>query len=163
MSRLFPMPCHSLILFTVWVLLNGFDAGVLLLGFFFAIGIPRLVAPLCPNESVASQPLKIIMYFLRLLLDIVKSNFDVAVRVLQSNRTLKPGMIAYHLELEGELPLTILSSTISLTPGTLSADFSKNKSILYVHVLQLDDEQAIIDNIKNRYEQPLKEIFKCSR
>jgi multicomponent K+:H+ antiporter subunit E len=54
-----------------------------------------------------------------------------------------------------------LSSTISLTPGTLSADFSKNKSILYVHVLHLDDGQAIIDNIKNRYEQPLKEIFKC--
>tara|TARA_R110001583_G_scaffold446_6_gene4209 strand:+ start:2487 stop:2972 length:486 start_codon:yes stop_codon:yes gene_type:complete len=161
MSRLFPMPWNSLVLFTVWVLLNGFDAGAFLLAAFFAIGIPVLVAPLCPNESVASQPLKILMYFLRLLLDIVKSNFDVAIRVLQSNSTLKPGMIAYHLELKGELPLTILSSTISLTPGTLSADFSKNKSILYVHVLQLDDEQAIIDNIKNRYEQPLKEIFKC--
>lgn len=161
MSRLFPMPYHSLMLFTVWVLLNGFAAGNLLLAAFFALGIPVLVAPLCPKEPVANQPLKIIIYFLRLLVDIVKSNFDVAVRVLQSNTTLKPGMIAYHLELQGDLPLTILSSTISLTPGTLSADFSKNKSILYVHVLHLDDEQAIIDNIKNRYEQPLKEIFKC--
>jgi multicomponent K+:H+ antiporter subunit E len=161
MSRLFPTPYHSLMLFTVWVLLNGFGAGDLLLAAFFAIGIPVLVAPLCPKEPVANQPLKVTMYFLRLLVDIVKSNLDMAVRVLQSNRTLKPGMIAYHLELQGDLPLTILSSTISLTPGTLSADFSKNKSILYVHVLHLDDGQAIIDNIKNRYEQPLKEIFKC--
>lgn len=161
MSRLFPMPYHSLMLFTVWALLNGIDAGNLLLATFFAIGIPVLIAPLCPTEPVANQPIKVTMYFLHLLIDIVKSNFDVAARVLQSNTTLKPGMIAYHLELKGDLPLTILSSTISLTPGTLSADFSKNKSILYVHVLHLEDEQAIIDNIKNRYEIPLKEIFKC--
>ncbi|MGB5447192.1 MAG: Na+/H+ antiporter subunit E [Psychromonas sp.] len=161
MSRLFPMPYHSLMLFTVWVLLNGLNAGALLLAAVFAIGIPVLVAPLCPKEPVTNQPGKVIIYFFRLLVDIVKSNFDVALRVLQSNKTLKPGMIAYHLELQGDLPLTILSSTISLTPGTVSADFSKNKSILYVHVLHLDDEQAIIDNIKNRYEKPLKEIFKC--
>ncbi len=161
MSRFFPTPYHSLMLFTVWVLLNGFAAGDLLLAAFFAIGIPVLIAPLCPKEPVANQPLKVTMYALHLLADIVKSNFDVAIRVLQSNKTLKPGMIAYHLELQGELPLTILSSTISLTPGTLSADFSKNKSILYIHVLHLDDEQAIIDNIKSRYEKPLKEMFKC--
>ncbi|RKF20383.1 Na+/H+ antiporter subunit E [Alginatibacterium sediminis] len=161
MTRLFPTPYHSLMLFTVWLLLNGFAAADLLLGAFFAIGIPVLVAPLCPKEPVTNQPIKVILYFLRLLLDIVKSNIDVAVRVLQNNKTLKPGMIAYHLELKGDLPLTILSSTISLTPGTLSADFSREKSILYVHVLHLEDEQAIIDNIRNRYEMPLKEIFKC--
>ena len=161
MSRLFPMPYHSLMLFMVWALLNGVDPGNVLLATFFAVGIPVLVAPLCPREPVANQPIKITMYFLHLLVDIVKSNFDVALRVVQSNKTLKPGMIAYHLELKGELPLTILSSTISLTPGTLSADFSHNKTILYVHVLHLEDEQAIIDNIKQRYELPLKEIFKC--
>ena len=161
MSRLFPMPYHSLMLFTVWALLNGVDPGNFLLASLFAIVIPVLVAPLCPREPVATQPLKVIVYFLHLLVDIVKSNFDVAVRIMQSNKTLKPGMIAYHLELQGELPLTILSSTISLTPGTLSADFSHNKTILYVHVLHLEDEQAIIDNIKTRYELPLKEIFKC--
>lgn len=161
MSRLFPMPYHSLMLFMVWALLNGVDPGNVLLATFFAVGIPVLVAPLCPREPVANQPIKITMYFLHLLVDIVKSNFDVALRVVQSNKTLKPGMIAYHLELKGELPLTILSSTISLTPGTLSADFSHNKTILYVHVLHLEDEQAIIDNIKLRYELPLKEIFKC--
>jgi multicomponent K+:H+ antiporter subunit E len=49
-----------------------------------------------------------------------------------------------------------------MTPGTVSAEISKDKKWLYVHALNMpEDEQEIIDTIKQRYESRVKEIFGC--
>lgn len=158
-ARILPMPMHSSLLLIVWLLLNGFSAGQLLLGTILAIGIPLLTSPFADRHSKVKKPFAMAVYLLRLLWDIVVSNLEVARRVLRSNRKLNPGFIAYPLELTGDLPLTVLASTISLTPGTVSVDFSEDKQWLYIHALHIDSEQDIIDSIRERYEQPLKEIF----
>lgn len=158
---LLPMPLHSLLLLLVWLLLNGFSAGHFVLGVFLAWLIPVLTAPYSDHQSKAGKPLVVIRYVLRLLLDIVLSNIDVARRVLKSNQSLQPGFVALPLALQGDFPLTVLASTISLTPGTVSVDFSEDKKWLYIHALHITDEQAMIDDIKRNYEEPLREIFSC--
>ena len=76
------------------------------------------------------------------------------------------------MDLSHEMPITILASTVSLTPGTVSAEvypipesLEEGEEIqqryLLIHVLDLADEQALINTIKQRYEAPLKEIFRC--
>ena len=95
------------------------------------------------------------------LWDILLSNFEVAIRVLSPNSSLRPGLVALPLDLEGEFPLAVLASTISLTPGTVSVDFSEDMKWLYVHVLHMKTEDDVIQSIKQRYETPLKEIFSC--
>ncbi|MDX1267841.1 MAG: Na+/H+ antiporter subunit E, partial [Oceanisphaera sp.] len=72
-----------------------------------------------------------------------------------------PGFIAVPLDITQDLPITLLASSISLTPGTVSIEVSEDKRWLYVHVLNLVDEAETIANIKQRYESPLKEIFGC--
>jgi multicomponent K+:H+ antiporter subunit E len=158
-ARLLPMPMHSTLLLVVWLLLNGLSAGQLLLGTILAIVIPLLTSPFADHQSKVKKPFAMAVYVLRLLWDIVVSNMEVAHRVLRSNRKLNPGFIAFPLELTGDFPLTVLASTISLTPGTVSVDFSEDKQWLYIHALHIDNEQEIIDSIRDRYEQPLKEIF----
>jgi multicomponent K+:H+ antiporter subunit E len=75
---------------------------------------------------------------------------------------IKPGFIAVPIDLTGTLPVTVLASTVTMTPGTVSADISKDEKWLYVHVLNLpNDEQEVIDLIKQRYESRVKEIFGC--
>ncbi|WP_430460393.1 Na+/H+ antiporter subunit E [Thalassolituus sp. LLYu03] len=154
-----PMPLHSLMLLLVWLLLNGFSAGQLVLGAFLAWLIPVLTWPYTDHQSKARKPLKVLQYVLCLLWDILVSNIEVARRVLRSNRHLNPGFIAYPLSLQGDFPLTVLASTISLTPGTVSVDFSEDRQWLYIHALHIDSEQAIIDSIRSRYESLLQEIF----
>lgn len=162
LRRWLPMPMQSLILFVVWLLLNNSLApGHLLLAALLALLIPALVAPLQQPEPVVKNHWLACTYALKVLYDIIVANFQVAVRVLGPRSRLKPGWIALPLEIEGTLPITLLASTISLTPGTVSADLSDDRKWLYVHVLDLSDEQALIAEIKQRYEQPLKEIFGC--
>jgi multicomponent K+:H+ antiporter subunit E len=55
--------------------------------------------------------------------------------------------------------ITALASLITVTPGTISAELSEDRRHILIHVLNLRDPQAIIDEIKERYERPLREIF----
>ena len=55
----------------------------------------------------------------------------------------------------------LLASTITLTPGTVSANLRMDGKTLLIHALDVRDEQTLIRTIRERYEQPLKEIFEC--
>ena len=74
-------------------------------------------------------------------------------------RRLQPAFVAVPLDIKEELPITLLASTVSLTPGTVSSELSSDHKWLYIHALHVTDEQALIATIKSRYEAPLKEIF----
>jgi multicomponent K+:H+ antiporter subunit E len=47
-----------------------------------------------------------------------------------------------------------------MTPGTLSADLSERRTQLRIHVLNLDDADALIEEIRRRYEDPILELFR---
>mgnify|MGYP000026181671 CR=1 FL=1 len=161
-SRFLPMPIHSLLLFVVWLLLNNTLAfGHIVLGAFLAITIPMLVTSLAPAQPSIKKPGLAFRYFMLVLWDILTANFEVARKVLSPMNKLNPGMVAVPLDIESELGITLFASTISLTPGTVSAEISEDKQWLYVHALDIEDEQALIDEMKQRYEIPLKEILGC--
>ncbi len=160
--RLFPMPLHSLLLFAVWLLLNNTIApGHMVLAAFLAITIPLLTSGMQDPQPNMHKPLVALRYIVMVIGDIIVANFEVAVLVLGPNKRLNPAFIAIPMDIEHELPITILSSTVSLTPGTVSAEISEDKKWLYVHVLNLTNEEELIALIKHRYERPLREIFKC--
>jgi multicomponent K+:H+ antiporter subunit E len=52
-----------------------------------------------------------------------------------------------------------LAGIITMTPGTLTADLTEDRRFLLVHAFDVDDEAALIAQIKARYEEPLREIF----
>lgn len=160
--KLFPRPLQSLILLGVWLLLNNsLSAGHILLGTLIAIIIPLLTRPMLEEHLKLKRPLLAVKYIAVVLKDIVVCNIEVAIQVMGPISRLKPGFVAVPLDITGKLPITLLANTISLTPGTVSADVSEDMCWLYVHTLHLKDEQALIDSIKSRYEAPLKEMFAC--
>lgn len=162
MKRLLPHPFLSLILFVVWLLLNNSIApGHILLAAILALVIPKLTTPLQKEHPKLIKPFLAARYVLMLLWDIVLSNVEVAIQVVGPLRKLNPGFIVIPLDTSEHLPVTLLASSISLTPGTVSVEVSKDRSHLYVHVLNLDDEAKTIATIKQRYEKPLKEMFGC--
>ena len=160
--KLFPMPFHSLLLFVVWLLLNNsISAGHMVLAVFFAITIPLLVNSMRDEHPKILKPWLAIRYILMVLKDILPANVEVALLIIGPIKKLTPGFVAIPINIDSDLGLTILASTVSLTPGTVSAEVSKDKAWLYVHSLHLDDEAELIKSVKQRYEKPIKEIFGC--
>jgi multicomponent K+:H+ antiporter subunit E len=53
----------------------------------------------------------------------------------------------------------VLACIITATPGTSWARYDRENNALTIHVLDLVDEQAWIEQFKQRYERRLLEIF----
>lgn len=161
MHRLFPNLPLSVTLLLLWLLLNNsLSAGNIVLGVLLGLLIPQSTAGLQRFRPVQRYSLAL-KYTIVLLRDIIVSNIEVAIQVLGPLQKLTPGFIAIPLDLTSDLPITLLASSISLTPGTVSVEVSKDHRWLYVHVLNITDPEESIQTIKERYERPLKEIFAC--
>ena len=171
--RWLPTPFRSLFLFMVWLLLNNsVSVGHLVLATIFAILIPILSFSFRDPQPLILKPGLALKQLLIVLYDIVVANLQVALLILGPSKKLRPAFIKVPIDLTHDMPITILASCVSLTPSTVSAEVypiaeslpegeEPTQRYLLIHVLDLKDEEALIKQIKQRYEAPLKEIFQC--
>lgn len=161
LKRLIPHPFLSLTLVFVWLaLVNKFTLGNLLLGILFGIVIPMLTAPYWPDRPKISRPRKGLQYILIVLWDIVVANVQVAAIILfKPEKDIRSQWIVVPLDVTSAEAITVLAGTITMTPGTVSTMLSADGGSILVHCLHTDDPDAVRDEIKNRYERRLKEIF----
>lgn len=158
---LVPHPFVTLLLAVVWILLqNEVSAGMVVFGIILGIIISRATSIWWPDTPKTFRLDKMVTYSLMVMWDILVANIQVAWIVLTvPNAKLKPAWIVVPLELRQPEAITVLAGTITLTPGTVSADLSDEGHSLLVHVLHTDDPDAVRDDIVNRYQSRLKEIF----
>jgi len=158
---LLPHPLLTLILAIVWLLLqNKITAGMAVFGLILGILIPWGTSIWWPDRPKGFRMGKMTAYSFLVIWDIIVANIQVAWIVLSvPNSKLKPAWIVVPLELKEPEAITMLAGTITLTPGTVSADLSDEGHSLLVHVLHTDDADAVRDEIKDRYERRLLEIF----
>lgn len=156
-----PHPLFSLFLALLWLLMvNDLSVAHALLGLALGVAIPVVTHAFWPEEAKIRRPLPLLRYLGVLLVDILRSNLVVALRILRPTRQLRPGFFTYPLALDDDFAITLLASTISLTPGTVSLHHDGEANTLLIHALHLEDEAEAIATIRTRYEQPLEEIFR---
>lgn len=161
MKHILPHPLLTLLLIVVWqMLVNDVTAGSLVLGLIFALVIPILTGPYWPDRPKLKHPLKFLGFAMIVLWDICVANLVVARIILfRRNAEIRSRWISVPLDLTSPEAITVLAGTITMTPGTVSSDISACGRALLVHCLDADDPNAIRDQIKDRYERRLKEIF----
>lgn len=156
----FPQPWLSLLLFAIWQLLSdGVSGGSLVLGLVLAWGIPQLTQRFWPERPAVLKAWRMPPYLLLVLWDIVVASFEVAWLIINPRLRPKPMFISYPLQLQDPLAIAILASTISVTPGTVTADISDDKKILLIHALDTRSAEEVVEAIQKRYEKPLMEMF----
>jgi multicomponent Na+:H+ antiporter subunit E len=80
---------------------------------------------------------------------------DVARRVMRPTMSIGPGFHPYRLRLQGSNARVFFLDSISLLPGTLSADM--RDGVIQVHALDLNDPQ--LDDSLTRLEQRIARLF----
>lgn len=162
MKAFLPRPLLSLLLGAIWLLLNNSISWEhFLLAALLGISIPLLVQQLQETRHQRIRLGKLSAYCLLVLWDILVANLQVARLILGPVKRLQPAFIKVPLRITEPQPLVWLAGTITLTPGTVSCDVSEDGTYLLVHVLHLEDEEAMVEEIQQRYERRLKEIFSC--
>ncbi|WP_368653677.1 Na+/H+ antiporter subunit E [Ornithinibacillus sp. 4-3] len=93
------------------------------------------------------------------LKELVLANLAVLKVVLKPNLDdIKPGIFAFETELETEWEVTLLSSLITLTPGTLVVDVSDDNKVLYIHSMDIEDVDEAVESIKLSFEKAISEV-----
>lgn len=162
MRRWLPFPLFSLCLWVIWLLLaDQVSLGQCLLGALLAWLLPLLTRSFWLAPPRVKKPLALLRFLVMVGWDMLIANFQVARWVLLTPGRLQPAFLEVPLDLTDDFVITLLASTISLTPGTVSADVSEDRSKLLVHALNASDPDTLVAEIKARYETALKEVFGC--
>lgn len=161
MRRILPHPYLSAMLFVIWLLLvNSVKTGSLVMAAILAILIPLLTAPYWPDRPRIRNWPAAVAYVALVFWDIVVANVQVArMIVFWPVSRFRPAWFTVPLDLTSPEAITVLAGTITMTPGTLTADIAADGRSLLIHTLHTDDADATRDGIKSRYETRLKRIF----
>ena len=162
-SKWLPQPRLSFVLLLIWLLLsNSIALGHILLGAVFGLVIPLFTQSFWPDQPHLRKPGLLLKFIAMVLVDIVVANWVVARLVLlHPSRSLRPRFVQLPLDLSSDFAITFLAATISLTPGTVASNLDQGRKNLLIHCLDVDDEVALIDQIKTRYEAVLKQVFEA--
>ena len=99
--------------------------------------------------------IKLLLLFVK---ELIVSNIDIIKWVYKPKQNYKPGIFAFPTELKSEWEITILTSLISLTPGTLSVAISEDNEYIYIHAMDIDDKEKAIQEIKQSFEKAIMEV-----
>ena len=151
---------------SVWILLTGtlelpsFIAGALvslLVMFstaqFFSAPVKKFLEP--------QRYLYFIKFALVFLWECVLANFDVAFRVMQPEMPINPGIVKVKTKLKTEVALTALANSITLTPGTFTVDIEPKEGLLYIHWINVQDENIVkaTEIIVKKFEGLISKVF----
>lgn len=159
--RILPAPLLSVALFGVWLLLNrSLSSGHIALALILALLIPLLTRGLRPLPVRIRHPWTILKLAFHVVIDTSVSNVRV-VRFLMfpSQRKHPSGFVHIPLQVRDPNALAVLAAITCITPGSSWAELARDRSVLLLHMLELDDPQAVITMVQQRYEKPLMEIF----
>jgi multicomponent Na+:H+ antiporter subunit E len=131
----------------LWLLLTGSFAPVdLLWGVIVCLSVTvltfRFVAFGAPEWML--QPRRWWAFLLLLgefIRQIVVQNVTLAWRVFSPRIPIKPGIVAVPFNARRDVPATILSSLMTLTPDTVLVDIDQVKGIMYIHWIDVQTTQ----------------------
>ncbi|MBX3360227.1 MAG: Na+/H+ antiporter subunit E [Phycisphaeraceae bacterium] len=143
----------NLILAVLWGLTTeNFSVMNLTIGYLVSLGILVFVRRALGDSHYfrdISEVLALVWFFLK---ELVIANIRMAKYTLSPLDRLRPGIIAVPMDFMTDAEITLLANLITLTPGTLSIDVSKDKRTLFVHVMDITSAQAVRDEIKQGFE-----------
>ena len=152
------------LLLGIWLLLNGsFSLQVLGIGAL----ISCVIALTTVRKTGLFGPMKLgpgaiwhsLIFVLVFIGEILKSNFDVALRVISPRLPIKPGIVEVKTKLTSPLARLILTSSITLTPGTLTVE--SREGSLFIHWIDVgsSDIETASRAIVRKFEKHLEVMY----
>jgi len=145
----------------IWVALTGsLYYSNFLFGFMIGFFILLIMNRHETDQRYFNKVPKTIGFICYFLYEMMRANIQVAYDVITPKYFFKPGIICYPLEANTDIEINLLSTMISMTPGTLILDISEDKKSLFIHVMYLKDREHFIAQIKKGFEHKLLEILR---
>ena len=145
----------------IWQFLqNSFTISSFITGFVFGMIILIILRGVLKFDLYLIKVWSVLKLILLFVLELLKANIDVIKVVLNPKQDHTPGIVAVETKLETDIEVTLLASLISLTPGTISMDFSDDGRTIYIHSIDVPDKEEMIKEIQDSFERAILEVTK---
>jgi multicomponent Na+:H+ antiporter subunit E len=155
----------ALAMFSFWILLSGEFTFILITS---GVVASLIVAYLSHDLFIGKPDLKteigrvfkFIVYLPWLLWEIILANFEIAYLVLNPKPLIDPQLVRFKNDLKTDLGLVTLAHSITLTPGTVTVEATKEEFV--IHAIWQKSADGIIGGEMQRkvkkIEGKLKEL-----
>ena len=152
-----------LVFFGLWLILTlSLSPGELFVGLVVSIIIGYIIFDRFIVEGFSNLTPKRIWYFLLYIpfffLEVIKSNLDVAYRVLHPKMPIKPGIVIIKTTLKKDISKLILANSITLTPGTFTLDVVDDNYLIHWIYVEDGDVDKASRIIAHKFEKYIKEF-----
>jgi multicomponent Na+:H+ antiporter subunit E len=152
------------VLMIVWFLINNsFQIEIVIIGAVLSLIISlifgRRTDVLNEFRFTPAAFFYTLVYLLVFFVELIKSNIDVALRVIKPSLPINPGIVKTKTVLKSKMARMILTNSITLTPGTLTVDIDDD--ILYIHWIDVESEDIDVatEKIVKKFEKILVKIY----
>ncbi|KMK77200.1 Na+/H+ antiporter subunit E [Alkalihalobacillus pseudalcaliphilus] len=149
----------TIVITVTWMLFqNSFTIVDLGLGYAVSIGIVFFFISLKGERFYLGRVWAAFVFIAVFLRELVVANLHVAKIVISPKIDIEPGIIAIPTKLQSETEKTLLAASLTLTPGSLSMEFSEDGKTLFVHFLEAGDREERIRFILDTFEKRILEV-----
>lgn len=163
MQKLKAFLLSVLILFGLWLLLGGTAPDEIMTGAVVAVlvslvflsRIDVLASLRLTPKSLAYIPAFLVVF----IMELVKSTYDVARRVVSPSLPINPGIVKVRTKLKSPWGRIMLANSITLTPGTMTVETDGEDFYIHWIDIQSDDVESATQQIVSKFERYLEVIF----
>ncbi len=151
----------NIVLALIWAFITGtFNLVNVTIGFVLGYLVILVASPAIDDSRYVKKVWLTIGLLLFFFKELFVSSVRVAIDVVKPSFKMQSGIVGIPLDAETDLEKTLLANMISLTPGTLSIDISKDGKTLYIHAMYIDDGdvEAVRKEIKEGMEARLLRV-----
>ncbi|MCF8297634.1 MAG: Na+/H+ antiporter subunit E [Saprospiraceae bacterium] len=153
-----------LVLFFIWILYNNtFDLLTFGIGFLISLVTAIVFCKKCDVfgefKFTPSAFFYTAIYIAVFLAELIKSNLDVAYRVISPSLPINPGIVEVKTKLKSKMARMLLANSITLTPGTLTVDIIDDTLFIHWIDVKSDDIELATKEIVSKFEKYLSKIY----
>ena len=149
----------NLLLAFIWMFLaSNYSARAFIIGYLLGLICLFIVQKMLPGRFYFGKIWAFIKLTILFMKELILANIAVLKVVLKPKLTMNPAFFKYETTLTKDWEITLLSSLITLTPGTVVVHLSDDSKTLYIHAIDADDIDGTCDAIRDSFEKAILEV-----
>lgn len=139
---------------------NSFTPVALAFGFTLGYLVLFISTPGARRHKYFNGLLGLFNFLIFYFVEFLKAALKVGLEVLTPKSHMRPGIIAIPLDAKTDAEISLLANLITLTPGGISLEISKDRSTLFIYEMYLDPKKDPVREVKEGLEKRVLEVLR---
>jgi multicomponent Na+:H+ antiporter subunit E len=102
----------------------------------------------------------IVKLFSLFIIELLKSSFVVIMQVTRPKLNIEPGIFRSETVLKTDLEITLLSTLLTLTPGSIVMEIDPKAGVMFIHAMDATEFRNSISKTKRKFEKAIIEVMR---